>query len=147
MQPSHDVWGRQTCYVPQLQPDHGAVVPLEHLQREVHPDGGSVVLGEDLMHVSLDDGRFSDSQVPDDQDFEQKLLLHGRSTDQNAMREKLEQHFCGLFLTEKVFLMVRYHRDVRSLQSTRFKRHDLNQLTSQPTVSSSTSDDAFKYSS
>ncbi|KAA8586754.1 hypothetical protein FQN60_000590 [Etheostoma spectabile] len=53
---------------------------LPHLKGEVHSDGGSVVLGEDLMHVPLDDGRFSDSQVPDDQDFEQKLLLHGCSS-------------------------------------------------------------------
>lgn len=72
----------QTCYVPQLEPDHSVIVPLQHLQGEVHPDGGPVVLGEDLVDVPLDDGRLPDSQVPDDQNFEQELLLHGCSSAQ-----------------------------------------------------------------
>lgn len=76
-----------TCYVPQLQPDHSVVVPLQNFQGKVHPYGGSVVLGEDLMDVPLDDGCFSDSQVPDDQDFEQKLLLHGCSSAGNSSEE------------------------------------------------------------
>lgn len=66
-----------TCYVPHLQPDHGVLVPLHDLQGEVHADGGSVVMGEDLMDVALDDGRLPDPQVPDDQDFEEELPLHG----------------------------------------------------------------------
>lgn len=74
------VSAEQTCYVPQLQADHGVIVPLENLQGEVHPDGGSVVLGEDLVDVPLDDGGLAHSQLPDDQNFEQMLLLHVRSS-------------------------------------------------------------------
>lgn len=71
---------RQTCYVPQLQPDHSVPVPLKHLQGEVHPDGAPVVLGEHLLNVPLDDGRFPHSQVSDNQDFKQKLLLRGSNS-------------------------------------------------------------------
>ncbi|KAG7272029.1 hypothetical protein CRUP_004188 [Coryphaenoides rupestris] len=39
---------------------------LQDFEREVHPDGGAVVLGEDLVHVAPDDGRLADSQIPDD---------------------------------------------------------------------------------
>lgn len=55
------------------------MLPVQDLQGEVYTDGGSVVLGEDLVHVALDDGRLPHTQVTDDQHFEQPflvLLLH-----------------------------------------------------------------------
>lgn len=56
----------RTGDVPQLQPHHCLVIPLEHFEGEVHSDGGPVVLREDLVDVALYDGRFPDSQVADD---------------------------------------------------------------------------------
>jgi len=49
---------------------------VEHLEAEVHPDGGAVVLGEHLVHVALDHGRLAHAEVADHQDFEQALALH-----------------------------------------------------------------------
>lgn len=49
---------------------------MEYLEGEVHSDGCAVMLGEDLVHVALYDGRFTDSEIADDQDFEQALVLH-----------------------------------------------------------------------
>lgn len=87
-----------TCYVPQLESDHPILVPLQHLQGEVHPDGGSVVLGEDAMDVPLDDGGFPHSQLPDDQDLEQELLVHAAvpRTERTSSAEKLyrQQELC-----------------------------------------------------
>lgn len=61
------------CYVPELQAD-GLRVPVEHFQGEVYADGGSVVGGVSLVHVSPDDRRFADPEVPDDQHLVQVLL-------------------------------------------------------------------------
>lgn len=64
-----------TCNVPQLESDHRVTVPLQHLQGEVHADGCAVMLGEDLVHVALDDGGLAHAEVPDDQHLEEELLL------------------------------------------------------------------------
>ncbi len=66
----------RTGDVPQLQPHHRLLIPVEHFEGEVHSDGGAVVLGEDLVHVALYDGRLTDPEVADDQNFEQALVLH-----------------------------------------------------------------------
>lgn len=66
----------RTSDVPQLQAHNRLVIPVEHFEGKVHPDGGAVVLGEDLVDVALYDGRFPHSQVSDDQNFEQALVLH-----------------------------------------------------------------------
>lgn len=63
------------------------MIPVEHLEGEVDPDGGAVMLREDLLHVALDDGRFTDSEVADDQHFEQPLVLH-RSRDEVSKLEE-----------------------------------------------------------
>lgn len=52
------------------------MVPVEHFEGEVHADGGTVVLREDVVHVALYDGRFTHSEIADDQNFEQALVLH-----------------------------------------------------------------------
>lgn len=62
-----------TCNVPQLEP-HRLRVPVQHLQGEVHSDGGPVVCGVGLVHVAPDDGRLADPQVPDDQHLVQVFL-------------------------------------------------------------------------
>lgn len=61
-----------TCNVPQLEPD-GLVVPVEHLQGEVHSDRGSVVVGVGLMDVASDDGGLPDAEVSDHQHLVQVL--------------------------------------------------------------------------
>lgn len=66
-----------TCYVPQLQPDR-VLIQVEHFEGEVHSDGGSVVSGEVLVHVALDNARLPDAEVSDHQDLIAVLpLLHG----------------------------------------------------------------------
>lgn len=50
--------------VPQLEADDGARVPVQHFEREVHSDGGSVMMRENLVHVAPDDGRLPYTQVP-----------------------------------------------------------------------------------
>ena len=62
-----------TCDVPQLKPD-SLRVPVEHLQGEVHSDGGSVVGGVGLVDVAPDDGGLPDSEVSDHQHLVQVLL-------------------------------------------------------------------------
>lgn len=74
----------RTGDVPQLQPHHRLVIPIEHFEGEVHTNGGAVVLGEDLVHVALDDRSLPDPQVADDQNFEQPLVLH-RCCDQKTL--------------------------------------------------------------
>lgn len=76
----------RTGDVPQLQPQHRLVIPAEHLEGEVHSDGGAVVLGEHLVHVALYDGRLTHSQVAYDQHFEQALVLHCCSGRERARR-------------------------------------------------------------
>lgn len=63
----------RTCNVPELKPDR-LRIPVQHLQGEVHSDGGPVVVGVSLVHVAPDDGGFPDSQVSDHQHLVQMLL-------------------------------------------------------------------------
>ena len=56
-----------TSDVPELQAHHGLRVPVEHLEREVHADGGPVVRGEVLVHVALNDAGLAHAQVADHQ--------------------------------------------------------------------------------
>lgn len=63
----------RTCDVPELKPDR-LRIPVQHLQGEVHSDGGPVVVGVGLVHVAPDDGGLPDSQVPDHQHLVQVLL-------------------------------------------------------------------------
>lgn len=81
----------RTGDVPQLQPHHRLVIPIEHFEGEIHADGGAVMLGEDVVHVALDDGSLADAQVPDDQHFEQPFALHPRcaGASQMARRRKV----------------------------------------------------------
>lgn len=44
-----------TCNVPQLEADHSVVVPVEHLKGKVNPNGGTVMLTEELVDVTFDD--------------------------------------------------------------------------------------------
>lgn len=67
------LWIRRTCDVPELKPDR-LRIPVQHLQGEVHADGGPVVVGVGLVHVAPDDGGFPDSQVSDHQHLVQALL-------------------------------------------------------------------------
>lgn len=70
----------RTCDVPQLQA-HRLLVPVEHFEGEVHPDGGSVVGAEVVVDVPLDDAGLADPEVPDHKDLVEMLLvvvvLHG----------------------------------------------------------------------
>lgn len=74
------LWGRGsssvlTRNIPELQPYHGLSIPVQHLQSKVHPNGGPVVGGEVLVHITLDDAGFAHSQVPDHQQLVEVLLL------------------------------------------------------------------------
>jgi hypothetical protein len=44
-----------TCDVPELQSYNGVCIPVEDLQSEVNTDSCTVMLGKELMNVSLDD--------------------------------------------------------------------------------------------
>ena len=50
---------------------------MEHLEREVHADGGPVVRGEVLVHIALDDAGLAHAQVADHQQLVQVLLVRG----------------------------------------------------------------------
>jgi len=63
-----------TCDVPQLEA-HRLLVPVEHLEREVHADGGAVVGAEVVMHVALDDAGLPHAQVAYDQDLIKMFLM------------------------------------------------------------------------
>lgn len=69
-----------TCDVPQLQ-THRLLVPVEDFESEVHPDGGSVVGAEVVMHIPLDDAGLSDPEVSYHKNLIEVLLvvvvLHG----------------------------------------------------------------------
>lgn len=66
-----------TCNVPELQAHHCLRVPVEHLEREIHADGGPVVRGEILVHVALNDAGLAHAQVADYQQLVQVLLIRG----------------------------------------------------------------------
>lgn len=55
-----------TCDVPQLQSHDRLVIPIEEFEGEVDSDGGSVMLWEYLMDITLYYGRLPDPQVTDD---------------------------------------------------------------------------------
>lgn len=65
--------------VPQLQAHQRPAVPVEDLEGKVHPDGGPVVLGEELVHVALDDAGLAHAELADDQHLEKVFagLGHG----------------------------------------------------------------------
>lgn len=63
----------RTCDIPELQPHQGLAVPVDDFEREIHADGGPVVLGEELVHVALDNAGFAHAQLPDHQHFEEVL--------------------------------------------------------------------------
>lgn len=69
-----------TCNVPQLKA-HSLLVPVEHFEGEVHPDGGSVVGAEVVMDIPFDDAGLPDPEVPNHKDLIEMLLvvvvLHG----------------------------------------------------------------------
>lgn len=70
-----------TCDVPQLEA-HGLLVPVEDLEGEVHPDGGSVVGAEVVVDIALDDAGLPDPEVTYDEDLIEMFLvvmvvLHG----------------------------------------------------------------------
>lgn len=69
-----------TCNVPQLKA-HRLLIPVEHFEGEVHPDGGSVVRAEVVMDIPFDDTGLTDPEVPYHKDFIEMLLivvvLHG----------------------------------------------------------------------
>lgn len=62
-----------TCYIPELQPHQGLAVPVDNFEREIHPDGGPVVLGEELVHIPLNNTGFTHAQLSDHQHLEQML--------------------------------------------------------------------------
>lgn len=66
-----------TCDVPELQAHHCLRVPVKHLEREIHADGGPVVRGEVLVHVALNDAGLAHAQVTDYQQLVQVLLVRG----------------------------------------------------------------------
>lgn len=45
-----------TSNVPKLETDNSVVVPVEDLEGKVHPNGGTVMLTEELVNITLDDG-------------------------------------------------------------------------------------------
>ena len=59
--------------VPQLQAHQRPAVPVEDLESEVHPDGGPVMLGEELVDVALDDAGLAHAKFADDQHLEEVL--------------------------------------------------------------------------
>lgn len=110
----------RTGDVPQLQPHHRLVIPTEHLEGEIHADGGAVMLGEDVVHVALDDGSLADAQVPDDEHFEQPLALHPRREGLRRGRRgqrKLEEFREGANGCKKI--CTKEVTDLRSQQSVR----------------------------
>ena len=63
-----------TCDVPQLEA-HRLLVPVEHLEREVHADRGAVVGAEVVMDVALDDAGLPHAQVSYDEDLIKMFLV------------------------------------------------------------------------
>lgn len=59
--------------IPQLQAHERPAVPVENFEGEVHANGGAVVLGEELVHVALDDARLTHAELADDQHLKEVL--------------------------------------------------------------------------
>lgn len=68
-----------TCDIPKLQPHQGLAVPVEDFEGEVYADSGPVMLGEELVDVTLDDTRLAHAQLADDQDLEEMFPAFRRS--------------------------------------------------------------------
>lgn len=66
--------GWNTCDVPQLK-TNCLLVPIENFKCKVHPNGGSVVGVEVVMHIALDDAGLANAEVPDHKDLIQMFLL------------------------------------------------------------------------
>lgn len=71
----HELKNYVTCNIPELESDDGARVPVDDLECEVDADGSSVVLGEELVHIALNDGCLACAKLSDHQDLVQALSL------------------------------------------------------------------------
>ena len=63
---------------------------MDDFEREIHADGGSVMLGEELVDVSLDDARLAHTQLSNHQNLEQILLTLGHRTASHAAAAESE---------------------------------------------------------
>lgn len=83
-------------------------VPVQDLEREIDADGGAVVLREELVNVSLDNGRFPGAELADHQDFVQVLPLfpdHGtRRAVRRRLQPKRDSHYSRLENRKRVLL-------------------------------------------
>lgn len=87
----------RTCDIPELQPHQGLAVPVDDFEREIHADGGPVVLGEELVDVALDNAGFAHAQLPDHQHLEEVLpaLRHAAARSFPAGHPSLPPVECG----------------------------------------------------
>lgn len=82
-----------TSDVPQLQAHERPAVPVEDFEGEVHANGGAVVLGEELVHIALDDARLAHAELADDQHLKEVLSgLRNRSGRFALLPESLARH-------------------------------------------------------
>ena len=72
---------------------------MEHLEREVDPDGGPVVGGEELVDVAFDDGRLAGAELADDQDLVQVLELVTDLRIRSEVRIKRVYHAIPVWLS------------------------------------------------
>ena len=59
--------------VPQLQANQGVFIPVYDFECKVYADRRSVVIREELVHVSLDEGGLACRQFANNQDLEEVL--------------------------------------------------------------------------
>lgn len=66
---------------------------MQHFERKVDSDGGSVVRREELVDVPLDNGRLPRSKLTDYQNFVQVLVLVAHLQEEASVR-RLRYIFC-----------------------------------------------------
>jgi len=56
--------------IPELKSNQGVVIVMYHLESKIYADSGSVVLSEEVMHVSFNQGGFATAKLPNNKDLE-----------------------------------------------------------------------------
>ena len=73
--PGHLLKPLLSSYIPQLQSHNCVVGQIQNLQSEVDTYRGFATRGDKIVNITFDQTGFSHTQFPDDQNFEEMLLL------------------------------------------------------------------------